>query len=58
MAWSLDRKRFVAALGAFLVWVVLLSALAIISAYRPAARSALPDQPAASSEAGSAADEK
>jgi|GEM_PF-1924909 hypothetical protein len=58
MAWSLDRKRFVAALGAFLVWVVLLSALAIVSAYRPAARSALPDQPATSSEAGSAADEK
>jgi len=58
MAWSLDRKRFVAALGAFLVWVVLLSALAIVSAYRPAARSALPDQPAPSTEAGSAADEK
>ena len=57
MAWSGDRKRFVGALGLFLLWVVLLSALAIVSAYRPAARSALPDQPAASGEPASAGDE-
>ena len=42
MAWSLDRKRFVGALSLFLLWVVLLSALAIVSAYRPAARSPCP----------------
>jgi hypothetical protein len=58
MAWSLDRKRFVGALSLFLLWVVLLSALAIVSAYRPAARFALPDQPAGSGEPGSAGDEK
>jgi hypothetical protein len=58
MAWSRDRKRFVGALILFLLWVVLLSALAIVSAYRPAARSALPDQPAASGEPGSAEDWK
>jgi hypothetical protein len=58
MAWSQDRKRFVVALSLFLLWVVLLSALAIVSAYRPAARSALPDQPAASGEPGSAGDGK
>ena len=52
MAWSKDRKRFIGALSLFLVWVVLLSALAIVSAYRPAARSALPDRPAASGETG------
>jgi len=58
MAWSRDRKRFVGALSLFLLWVVLLGILAIVSAYRPAARSALPDQPAASGEPGSAGDEK
>ncbi len=58
MAWSLDRKRFVGALSLFLLWVVLLSALAIVSAFRPAARSAVPNQPAATGEPGSAADEK
>jgi hypothetical protein len=58
MAWSLDRKRFVGALSLILLWVVLLGALAIVSAYRPAARSALPNQPAASGEPGSAGDEK
>ena len=58
MAWSRDRKRFVVALSLFLLWVVLLSALAVVSAYRPAARSALPDQPAASGEPGSAGDGK
>jgi len=58
MAWSLDRKRFVGALSLFLLWVVLLGILAIVSAYRPAARSALPDQPAASGEPGSAEDWK
>ncbi len=58
MAWSLDRKRFVGALSLFLLWVVLLGALAIVSAYRPAARSALPNQPAATGEPGSAGDEK
>ncbi len=52
MAWSRDRKRLVGALGLFLLWLVLLSALAIVSAYRPAARSALPDQPAAVGEPG------
>jgi len=52
MAWSRERKRFVGALSLFLLWVVLLSALAIVSAYRPAARSALPDQPAAAGELG------
>jgi len=52
MAWSLDRKRFVGALSLFLLWVVLLSILAIVSAYRPAAHSALPDQPAASGKTG------
>ncbi len=57
MAWSRDRKRFVGALSLFLLWVVLLGILAIVSAYRPAARSALPDQPA-SGEPGSAGDEK
>jgi len=52
MAWSRDRKRFVGALSLFLLWVVLLSVLAIVSAYRPAARSALPNQPAASGKTG------
>ncbi len=52
MAWSRDRKRVVGALSLFLLWVVLLSALAIVSAYRPAARTALPDQPATSGETG------
>jgi hypothetical protein len=50
MAWSLDRKRFVGALIVFLVWVALLTALASVSAYRPAARSALPAQPRSSLE--------
>ncbi len=58
MAWSRDRQRFVGALSLFLLWVVLLSALAIVSAYRPAARTALPDQPAAAGEPGNAGDEK
>jgi hypothetical protein len=58
MAWSKDRKRFVGALSLFLLWIVLLSTLAIVSAYRPAARSALPDRPAASGEMGSTGDEK
>ena len=58
MAWSRDRKRFVGALSLYLLWVVLLGALAIVSAYRPAARSALPNQPAATGEPGSAGDEK
>ena len=58
MAWSQDRKRFVVALSLFLLWVVLLSALAIVSAYPPAARSVLPDQPATSGEPGSAGDGK
>ncbi|MGA2705834.1 MAG: hypothetical protein ABSH35_32725 [Isosphaeraceae bacterium] len=58
MAWSRDRKRFVGALSLFLLWVVLLGILAIVSAYRPAAHSALPDQPAASGEPRSAGDEK
>ena len=44
MAWSLDRKRFVGALSLFLLWVVLFSALAIVSAYRPPL--ARPAQPA------------
>ena len=52
MAWSLDRKRFVGALSLFLLWVVLLIAPAIVSAYRPAARSTLPNQPAASGKTG------
>ena len=58
MAWSLERKRFVAALSLFLLWVVLLGVLAVVSAYRPAARSSVPDQPAAAGEPGTAGDEK
>ena len=52
MASSLERKRFVGALCLFMLWVVLLGLLAIVSAYRPAARTSVPDQPAAASEHG------
>ena len=38
MAWSLERRRFVGALAVFLVWVVMLTALAVVSSQRPAAR--------------------
>jgi hypothetical protein len=41
-AWSLERKRFVGALVIFVVWVGMLAALAVVSAYRPAIRSAMP----------------
>lgn len=58
MAWSPERKRFVGTLGLFLLWVVLLGVLAIVSAYRPAARSALPGGPAAAGETGTSGDEK
>ncbi len=58
MAWSLERKRFVGALCLFLLWVVLLGVLAMVSAYRPANRAALSDQPAATGEPASAGDEK
>jgi hypothetical protein len=48
MAWNAARKRFVAALALFLIWVAALAVLAAVSAYRPAARSAAqPEQPAA-----------
>src|SRR5208337_5403451 len=40
MAWTSDRKRFAGALILFLAWVALLVALAVVSAYRPASRSA------------------
>ncbi len=40
MAWSLARKRFVAALGVFVLWVAALCMLAWISARPPAARDA------------------
>ncbi len=58
MAWSPDRRRFVAALGLFVLWVMLLAALAIVSAYRPAVRNAVPDQPAVTSEPATEANEK
>jgi hypothetical protein len=58
MVWSRDRKRFLGALGLFLAWVVALSALAVISAYRPAARVALPEQIPATSAPADAGDEK
>jgi hypothetical protein len=58
MAWSLERKRFAAALLLYLLWVLVLSLLAIVSAYRPASRTALPEQPAATSELGAGGDEK
>ena len=45
MASSMDRKRFVAALSLFLVWVATLTLLAVLSAYRPAARTSLPPEP-------------
>jgi hypothetical protein len=38
MAWSKDRKRFSGALALFLVWVAILTLLAVVSAYRPASR--------------------
>jgi hypothetical protein len=43
MAWTGDRKRFAGALILFLAWVVLLLALAVVSSYRPASRSAAPE---------------
>jgi hypothetical protein len=45
MAWSGDRKRFVGALILFLAWVVILVAMAVVSSYRPARRSAAPEVP-------------
>jgi hypothetical protein len=42
MVWNAARKRFVAALVLFLLWVAVLAALVVVSAYRPAARSAQP----------------
>jgi hypothetical protein len=35
-----NRRRFLAALGVFLVWVVVLGVLAVVSGHRPAARPA------------------
>jgi len=58
MAWSAERKRFVEALIMFLVWVALLTTLAIVSANRPAARTALPDHPIPSVEPASGSAEK
>ena len=45
MAWSMDRKRFAGALALFLVWVATLTVLAVVSAYRPAARTSPPPEP-------------
>lgn len=42
MSPSPDRKRFYAALALFLVWVAMLTGLAVVSAYRPAQRTAVP----------------
>ncbi len=44
MVWNTPRKRFFAALLLFVLWVAALAALAVVSAYRPAARSAPPGQ--------------
>ncbi len=45
MAWSQERKRFVGAMALFLVWVVMLTALAVVSSQRPAARLTHPAEP-------------
>jgi hypothetical protein len=45
MVWNTARTRFFAALLLFLLWVGALAALAVVSAYRPAARSAPPGIP-------------
>ncbi len=37
---SSDRRRFYAALGLFLIWVVALGAMAVVSGRRPAANQA------------------
>jgi hypothetical protein len=42
MSPSPDRKWFYAALALFLVWVAMLTGLAIVSSYRPAQRTAIP----------------
>jgi hypothetical protein len=40
MRWSPQRARFAGALALFLAWIIALTALAIISADRPAGRPA------------------
>ena len=45
MGWSLERKRFVGAMAVFLVWVAMLTALAVVSSRRPAARITHPTEP-------------
>jgi hypothetical protein len=49
MNWSRERKRFAGALILFLAWIAALTALAIVSADRPADRSA-PPTPRASAD--------
>ncbi len=58
MVLSLDRKRFFAALGLFVLWVALLVGLAIVSANRPAARNAPVNQPTSSGEMPTDGNEK
>ncbi len=45
MVWTAERKRFVEALIMFLIWVALLTALVVVSAKPPAARTAKPVGP-------------
>jgi hypothetical protein len=45
-SWSPQRKRFAGALVLFLAWIAALTALAVVSADRPADRST-PSRPAA-----------
>jgi hypothetical protein len=48
MGWSRDHKRFAGALILFLVWIAMLTALAIVSADRPANRRVSPAIPTSS----------
>jgi hypothetical protein len=52
MGWSLERKRFLAALAVFLVWVAMLTALAVLSSRRPPTRTGPSSEPSSSSQPG------
>jgi hypothetical protein len=51
MGWSKDRRRFAGAMILFVVWIGLLTALAIFSSYRPASRAHHSEPPAAGAHA-------